>query len=136
MSETHVRFYYRGQTLMVPLEFIARQHPGGCEVLLAHADMDITKVFEKYNHSFDAIEIMRDWRVKEKKSVAPRAQAANPPAVTHCDVGDEEEDDEELRAIVQEIKKKEAEMKTKRSWWNKVALSIGVAASAAAIGMK
>ncbi|CBZ05828.1 hypothetical protein LMJF_22_0015 [Leishmania major strain Friedlin] len=61
-----IRVYYRGNKYDVPLEFATRMHPGGSSILMRYKDCDITKDFEKMNHSVDAAVILNEWLVDGK----------------------------------------------------------------------
>lgn len=59
--ETHVRFLYKGQSYLVPLDFITKVHPGGKRLLLKFKDGDITDAFTDAEHSDDALEMLEEW---------------------------------------------------------------------------
>lgn len=63
LPETHVRVYYRGNKYDVPISFATRLHPGGTDILRRYKDRDITKDFDKVEHSMDALEILSEWQV-------------------------------------------------------------------------
>ncbi|KAK7199385.1 Cytochrome b5-like Heme/Steroid binding domain containing protein [Novymonas esmeraldas] len=112
-----VRLYYRGNKYDVPMEFATRMHPGGKSILMRYKDSDITKDFEKMNHSVDAVVMMNEWLVDGHR-FDDAAKAAVP-------VGED--------TMLAEQEKKEAE-KAKR--WNRLAIGFGIASIMAAVQVR
>ncbi|GET85994.1 hypothetical protein, unknown function [Leishmania tarentolae] len=112
-----IRVYYRGNKYDVPLEFAKRMHPGGSNILMRYKDCDITKDFEKMNHSADAAVMLDEWLVDGNRVSEVYGSGA------FCKTGEEEGNQQ----------KRESD-KTKR--WNRLAIAFGLASIVAAVQMR
>ncbi|CBZ26968.1 hypothetical protein LMXM_22_0015 [Leishmania mexicana MHOM/GT/2001/U1103] len=112
-----IRVYYRGNKYDVPLEFATRMHPGGSSILMRYKDCDITKDFEKMNHSVDAAVMLNEWLVDGNHFPEVYKPASR------CQSGEDDGNQQ----------KKESD-KTKR--WNRLAIAFGIASILTAVGMR
>ncbi|CAM37086.1 hypothetical protein, unknown function [Leishmania braziliensis MHOM/BR/75/M2904] len=111
-----IRVYYRGNKYDVPLEFATRLHPGGKSILMRYKDCDITKDFEKMNHTTDAVVMLNEWLADGK-----------PFSETHkSTVSCEAEEDGNQH-------KKESD---KAKHWNRMAIAFGIASIVAAVQVR
>ncbi|CAC9447365.1 Cytochrome b5-like Heme/Steroid binding domain containing protein [Leishmania donovani] len=112
-----IRVYYRGNKYDVPLEFATRMHPGGSSILMRYKDGDITKDFEKMNHSVDAAVMLNEWLVDGNHFSEVYRSASS------CKGGEENGNQQ----------KKESD-KSKR--WNRLAIAFGIASIVTAVEMR
>ncbi|CAJ1010921.1 putative Cytochrome b5-like Heme/Steroid binding domain containing protein [Leishmania naiffi] len=65
-TETYVRLFYKGASLLVPMSFVLNEHPGGAEYILQYANQDVTSAFEDMNHSTDAHALLNSFAEVEE----------------------------------------------------------------------
>lgn len=61
ISPKTIRVTYKGQTYLIPLDFVMKDHPGGPDAILDLANQDITDAFEEAGHSSDAETMLQAW---------------------------------------------------------------------------
>jgi cytochrome b involved in lipid metabolism len=112
-----IRVYYRGNKYEIPEDFATRMHPGGKGILMRYKDCDITKAFEKTNHTVDAVVMLNAWAADNVEYAVPVKDVPTVESDAECE----------------EVQKKECE-KTKR--WNRLAIAFGIASIVAAVQMR